>query len=285
MKIKTKLLPILFGIFIIALIFVPTLLIFELSQAEMQEYAAPETPVLREASYGAPVMAERIDIYESITVSGVFVSEQWTDMELEYLHPELIRWNISVGDQVVEGQVIGTYQGKEILSSVTGIVQEINSYNSQNSYIRVSLTKPVLLECDLTQEQLSDIQKTDALTLKDGTSLSLEYVSLLRNADDTTTVRLSIDAERYQLGQTVTDLVIYTGVSFPQTLVLPEECVYQKNNDETWYARKVTEDGLFITEITLQVNGNYDGMVRVSGVEAGDWFDSGYKSIMGNKNG
>lgn len=281
MKLIRKIISVLLGLIIVALLLLPTLLIFELSRAEMQAYTTPQTPVLREASYGTPAMAVRIDVYESITVSGSFVSEQWVDLELEQAHPELIRWCVSIGDQITEGQVIGSYQGNAVTAGATGIVQEINAYNAQNAYIRVKLIEPVLLECALTQTQLSDVQKTGELTLKDGTALSLEYVSLLRNPDNTTTVRFSIGSDRYQFGQTLSDLVIYTGVCYPQTLVLPEACVYQKDGDEGWYARKVTEEGLFIAEVKLQVSGNYDDMVLVSGVEYGDWFDSGYKTILG----
>ncbi|MCD8381728.1 MAG: hypothetical protein LUC30_02245 [Clostridiales bacterium] len=274
-----------FWLLIVALLCLPVGLIFQISEAEMAQYEASEVPTLQQTAYGSPVQVERMDIRESITLSGTFVSDTWADMELSISKTELLRWSVAAGDQIAEGDVLGTYNGKDITSTLTGIIQDINVYSgsTNNQYIRVKLLEPVMLECDVTQEQLETIQKYDDLTLADGTALSLEYVSLTRNEDDTTTVRLSLDdGAGYQYGQVLKEFPLYTGVTYPQTLVLSEQCVYQKTegDDQPWYARRVTENGIFIEEIQVQVSGSYDGMVRISGVEEGDWFDSGYKAVL-----
>lgn len=274
-----------FWLLIVALLCLPVGLIFQISEAEMAQYEAAEIPTLQQTAYGSPVQVERMDIHESITLSGVFVSDTWADMELSISKTELLRWSVAEGDQIAEGDVLGVYNGKDITSTLTGIILDINVYSgsTKNQYIRVRLLESLVLECDVTQEQLETVQKYDDLSLSDGTALTLEYVSLTRNEDDTTTVRFSLDdGTGYQYGQVLTDFALYTGVTYPQTLVLSEQCVYQKTagDDQPWYARRVTEDGAFIEEIQVQVSGNYDGMVRISGVEEGDWFDSGYRAVL-----
>lgn len=274
-----------FWLLIVALLCLPVGLIFQISEAEMAQYEAAEIPTLQQTAYGSPVQVERMDIHESITLSGVFVSDTRADMELSISKTELLRWSVAEGDQIAEGDVLGTYNGKDITSTLTGIILDINVYSgsTKNQYIRVRLLEPLVLECDVTQEQLETVQKYDDLSLAGGTALTLEYVSLTRNEDDTTTVRFSLDdGTGYQYGQALTDFDLYTGVTYPQTLVLSEQCVYQKaeGDDQPWYARRVTEDGAFIEEIQVQVSGSYDGIVRISGVEEGDWFDSGYRAVL-----
>lgn len=274
-----------FWLLIVALLCLPVGLIFQISEAEMAQYEAAEIPALQQTAYGSPVQAVRMDIHESITLSGTFVSDTWADMELSISKTELLRWNVAEGDQIAEGDVLGTCNGRDITSTLTGIILDINVYSGStgNQYIRVRLLEPLVLECEVTQEQLAAVQNYDDLTLADGTALTLEYVSLTRNEDDTTTVRFSLDdGTGYQYGQVLTDFALYTGVTYPQTLVLSEQCVYQKTEgeDQPWYARRVTEDGTFIEEIQVQISGSYDGMVRISGVAAGDWFDSGYRAVL-----
>ena len=78
-------------------------------------------------------------------------------------------------------------------------------------------------------------------------------------------------------------LAIYTGRVYNGTLVLPEDCVYQKEDQEDapWYVRQVTEDGFLIGEQEVQVGYSDGEYVCVTGVEEGAWFDSGYKAIAG----
>ena len=66
--------------------------------------------------------------------------------------------------------------------------------------------------------------------------------------------------------------------------MLPEDCLYQKiaGEDEPWYVQQVSADGFFIGEMQVEKgygDGNY---CCVSGVGENQYFDSGYKAIVGN---
>lgn len=122
-------------------------------------------------------------------------------------------------------------------------------------------------------------QFRDSLTLFDGSKVTLTHIAKVKNYDGSTTVRLSLDREGDDYGTLEEGLPIYLGAGYPQVLVLPADCVYQKNigDDEPWYVRQVTEDGLLVGEKVVQVTYSDGSQVIVSGVEEGQWFDSGYK--------
>lgn len=282
MKIVKKLVSGLFWLLIIALLVAPLGLIYQISADEMEAYQTPETPVLRETSMGEACQAMRIDLRESVRVSGKFVSASYAYMELDQRTPSSIRWLVTTGDEIQEGQTLGTYKGEPVVSTVTGILEEMNTY-STDAYLRVQLLTPVELSCSVNDRTLSLLKHADALTTEKDEAVTLSYVSLQKNADGTTNIRLSIETDRFIFGQELEKLAIYTGRVYNGTLVLPEDCVYQKEDQEDapWYVRQVTEDGFLIGEQEVQVGYSDGEYVCVTGVEEGAWFDSGYKAIAG----
>lgn len=282
MKILKCILTGAFWLLIIALLVAPLGLIYQISQNEMAEYATPEVPILRETAVGDVAQAARQDVAEYVILSGSFTSTEFGYMELSDRQASAIRWIVDIGDEIQEGQILGTYKGKDIVSTVTGILVEMNPY-ATIPYLRFQLFTPVVLESRVEDRTLSMLERSEALTTEDGETITLAYASMRKNSDGTTTVQLSIESDRYTYGQELSELRILTGRVYGNTLVLPSDCVYQKNEgeDEPWYARQVTEDGILIMEIEVQIGYTNGDVVCVSGVEEGTWFDTGYKAIAG----
>lgn len=283
MRILKGFLKVVFWCLILVLLITPVGLIFEISNREMEAYEPPEAPILQETAYGSVSQAYRTDVYEYVTISGNFVSNTYAYMELDQKEPSAIRWDVNVGEEIQEGQTIGTYKGQPVVSTLSGILVEKNSYSS-DAYLKVKLLESLELECCVTNRILN-ILKRDGVELKteDGEGVTLLWASQLKNSDETTNVRLSIDSDAYYYGQAVSDLKLMTGSAYLKALVLDEDCVYQKESgeDAQWYARKVTAEGKFMAEVEVSVGYRGDGVVCVSGVNEGDYFDAGYKAIVG----
>lgn len=282
MKILTSILTGTFWIIIIALLVAPLGLIWQISESEMAQYTTPEVPVLHETAIGSVVQARRQDVQEYVVLSGTFVSTEYAYMELDPTQAPSIRWIVDIGDEIQGGQVLGFCQEAEIVSTVTGILVEMNPYVS-SPYLRVQSFSPVALEVKVDDQTLSALQKANTLTTENGESVSLSYYSMQKNPDGTTNVRLAIDSDNYTYGEELDRIRILTGRVYSKTLVLPTDCVFQKEAGDSnpWYARMVTEEGIFLTEVEVQIGYTNGDVICVSGVEEGAWFDSGYKAIMG----
>lgn len=283
MRIMKNILKCLFWLLIIALLLAPLGLIYEISNREVAQYQVPDPPKFVQTAYGQIVAAKRMDVAECVTVSGVFTSEETAYQELSFRRPDRIRWEVDIGDEVQTGQVLGTYNGDEVISEYTGILIENNSYNAENAYLKIKLLTPVVLECRVNQKVLNSLTKAKELSTEDDELVELVYVAQVRGADGSTLVHLKIDSDIYAYGEELDELKLFTGYSFLQALVLPESALYQKivGDEEPWYAYQVSQDGIFIQEVQIErgySDGNY---VCVTGVEAGDYFDTGYKAIAG----
>ena len=266
-----------FVLVILALLAAPLYLIHRISADEIQNYNTPEQLVFVESAFGQPIQATREDVAEKIHVSGVFVPVESYDMELKGWGLDQIRWSVDPGAEVTEGQVLGLLRDSEIQSPVNGIVVSLNNYGNK-PYVRFRLVEPIQLECHVDQQTLEDLQASQALSTKAGEAVQLESVSITRDLEGLTTVRLSIDSERYVCGQGVSELELNTGVVFQKTLVLPVSCVYQKTpgEEEPWYAREVTKDGALVGEIEVKPGYTDGKKICVTGAVEGHYYDSGY---------
>jgi len=273
---------VIFWVLIIALLLSPLVLIYELSNREMAQYQMPEPPQFVQTSYGTVVQAERMDMAETETVSGKFVSQGLAYQEIDVKTPSKIRWTAKVGSEVQEGQVLGTYEGAEILSQYTGVLKAINSYGDE-PYLEVELLSPLVMECYVSQKTLRTLQRAKELVTADGEAVTVQYVSVIPNAAGQLRVLLSIDTDYYYYGETVNGLVLQTGYEYLSALVLPTNALYQKvaGEDEPWYVYKVDASGKAIGEVEVTVGYSDGSFVCVSGIEAGEWFDTGYGAIKG----
>lgn len=282
MKILKSILTGAFWLLILSLLAAPLAIIWQISQREMEAYATPEVPILRETAVGELAQARRQDVQEYVILSGSFTGVETAYQELSSRQAGAIRWLVGISDEVQEGQVLGTYKGQEILSEVTGILEEVDTYSTA-PYLRFRLFSPVVLECDVTDKVLSMLSRETELSTENGELVQLVYASRQKNPDGTTRIQLSIETNRFTYGQSIRDLRVMTGMVYRKTLVLPVGCVYQKTEgeQEPWYVRQVTEDGIFIGELQVQIAYSNGEQVCVSGVEEGTWYDSGYKAVAG----
>lgn len=281
MKIVRMIVSGIFWLGILALLVAPLCIIYRISQEELKQYVTPEAPEFIETSIGDPVQVTRQDVAESVKLSGSFVSDTYFFQELKYKKLSDARWLVSVGDEVKIGQVLGILADQEILAEADGILTEINIY-SNNPYLRIQLLKPIELSCRVTEEILPVLRKT-GLKTKEGEAVEVTFISQQKNYDGTTDVRLRIDSDRFAYGQTVSELAILNGTVYRDTLVLPVDCVYQKNpgENEPWYIRLVKEDGSILGEKRVTVGYSDGEIVCVSDVAEGIYCDSGYKAMMG----
>lgn len=282
MKVWKRILSGVFWLLIAALMAAPLVLIWQISQKEMEAYAAPTAPVLRETSIGGIAVAYRTDVQEFVTLSGSVSSSTYSYMELEQENVGAIRWYVSIGDEVQEGQTIGSCFGEPVTAVATGTLVGMDTASS-DPYLRIQLYTPVELHCTVNDRVLSVLKRAEELMTEEGFSLSLLYASKQKDANGMTQVRLALNTDRYTYGQQITGLDVYTGMVYGKVLVLPSECVYQKKNGspDQWYVRQVTEEGIFIREIQVEISYDNGDTVCVTNVEEGTYYDTGYKAISG----
>ncbi len=278
MKVASKVFKCLFWLIIVALLVAPIGLIYEISNREKQQYVVPTPPKFVETAFGTIVASERRDMEESISLSGVFQSFTYEYIELKQGEPSQIRWLVSEGDEIQVGQILGTYRGSNILATCFGLISQIQAYSSANAFVKVQQANPVVLVCDVSQTTLLSLKLAKELTTYDGEAAQLVYAASIRNSDGSTRIHLQIESESYFLNQSVKELHLYTGNAYSQALVLSKDCVYQKvaGDNEPWYVRQVTADGIFVAEVEVEVGYSDQDYVCVTGITEGQYFDAGY---------
>lgn len=280
MKILKPILSGLFWLLIIALLIAPLGLIAEISRQEMQEFATPDPPVLQEVAIGGIYQSISDSVIETFKVSGTFVSGADGYMELDYETVKDARWNVSVGSEIQEGMVIGTVKGEEILATMDGIIKQMH-ISSGDCFIKLELFTPVLLQTRVDKGTLSILRNSRKLTIGDGDAkVSLAFASRKQNSDGTFDVLIAIDSDEYTYGQVVSSLYIRTGRTFENVVSLTDRCVYQKGGSQ-YYVRQVTKDGIFIKELEVEVIYHDGANYYLTGINPGEYFDSGYQIIAG----
>lgn len=280
MKILKPILSGLFWLLILALLVAPILLIVQISREEMQEFATPDPPVLQEMAIGGIYQSVSDSVSESFKVSGTFVSGADGYMELDYETVKDARWNVSVGSEIQEGMVIGTVKGEDIVATMDGIIQQMH-ISQGDCFIKLELFTPVVLQSRVDKATLSILRNSRKLTVgAEDAKVSLAFASRRQNSDGTFDVLIAIDSDEYTYGQVVSGLHIRTGRTFDNVVRLTDRCVYQKGGSQ-WYVRQVTKDGIFIKEVEVEVV-YFDGInYYLTGINSGEYFDSGYQIIAG----
>ena len=270
----------LFWILILGILLCPGYLIFQLSEAEMAEYKTPPPPVILDSAYGEICQASRGDLEEFVTVSGSYVCKEYAYMELDYRDPSMIRWEVSDGDVIFQDQVLGYYKGDPVISTVTGVIAQIQTYGTE-AHIQVKLLAPTVLECKVNDAVLHALHRSEGLRTQEGAVITLSYESPVKNSDGTTTITLTTETPGIY-GSSVDELVIYTGRVYTGVLMLDADCVYQKEQgeDNPWFVRQVSADGIYQKEVEVELGYMSGDWVCVTGVNEGDWFDSGYKQVL-----
>lgn len=278
MKYVKKGLAVVFWLLIIALLVAPIGLIVQISREEMQEFATPSAPVLQEVAIGGIYQSISSSVSESFKVSGTFVSAEDGYMELDYETVKDARWSISTGSEIQEGMVIGTVNGEDIVATMDGIVKQMH-ISAGDCFIKLELFTPVVLETKVDAATLSILRNSRKLTA--GTQkgkVSLAFASRKQNSDGTFNVQIAIDTDEFTYGQVET-LHIYTGRTIDNVVAITNKCVYQKGSQ--WYVRQVTKDGIFVKEVEVEILYQDSSNAYVTGINSGEYFDSGYQIIMG----
>ncbi len=286
MKIFKQVCKVLFWILIAALLIAPLGLLYEISNQELEEYQRPTLPALKQMAMGRVVQVTRQDVKEYVTVFGKFTSDESVYQEITVKTPNAIRWDVAAGDEIQEGQVLGTYYGDPVTAQYTGIIQSINSYSSDNSYIKIRLLENLVLECDVQQETLSVLKRGRNMMTEDGYPVELVYASNVCSSAGTYRVKLVVDADIYAYGQAA-ELIVFSGLQYPQVLVVDRDCVYQKEAGEnsSWYVRTVTAAGEVLREVEVEIGFAIGNMICVTGVPEGTYCDAGYSAVAGGAAG
>lgn len=281
MNVVKRIAKVFFWVLIIALLVSPLGILYEISQREMAEYQVHALPALTQTSIGRVLQVTRQDVQEYFTVSGVFQSSESAYQQLTMENPGLIRWEVSTGDEIQVGQVMGTYNGENVVAEFSGIIEKINT-GSADPYVKVKLLDKLVLEATVSKSTLAIIKRSMNMTTETGESVRLTYTSNLKSANGDRRIQLTIDSDAYSYGTSV-NLKIYTGLSYPQVLVVHQDCVYQRNPgaDNPWYVRTVTKNGEVIGEQKVEIAFAVGNLVCISGVSEGTYCDAGYKDIVG----
>ena len=281
MNVVKRIAKVFFWVLIIALLVSPLGILYEISQREMAEYQVHALPALTQTSIGRVLQVTRQDVQEYFTVSGVFQSSESAYQPLTMENPGLIRWEVSTGDEIQAGQVMGTYNGENVVAEFSGIIEKINT-GSADPYVKVKLPDELVLEATVSKSTLAIIKRSMNMTTEAGESVRLTYTSNLKSANGDRRIQLVIDSDAYSYGTSV-NLKIYTGLSYPQVLVVHQDCVYQRNpgTENPWYVRTVTKNGEVIGEQQVEIAFTMGNLVCISGVSEGTYCDAGYKDIVG----
>jgi len=220
-------------------------------------------------------------VNEVVKVSGTVLSDSIAYQELSMERPGKIRWVVNTNTAVNEGDILGYYEGEAVTAEYTGMFKSY-SLSAGDAYIRYDTFDKLILEASVSEEDLLYLDDAaDLLATLDGKQAVLERVSPLRNSNGSITVEISIPEADFYCGQKVTDLQLCTGRVYPNVLTLDIRCVYQKPGETgTWYVRQVDLNGTFIQETKVQVGYSNGDVVCVTGIEEGQYFDSGYKAVI-----
>ena len=281
MNVVKRIAKVFFWVLIIALLVSPLGILYEISQREMAEYQVHALPALTQTSLGRVLQVTRQDVQEYFIVSGVFQSSESAYQPLTMENPGLIRWEVTSGDEIQAGQVMGTYNGENVVAEFSGIIEKINT-GSADPYVKVKLLDKLVLEATVSKSTLAIIKRSMNMTTEAGEPVRLTYTSNLKSANGDRRIQLTIDSEAYSYGTSV-NLKIYTGLSYPQVLVVHQDCVYQRNPgaENPWYVRTVTQNGDVIGEKQVEIAFTMGNLVCISGVAEGTYCDAGYKDIVG----
>ena len=266
---------------LLLLLIAPLLAIFALSRAEVRQYEAHPVPPLANRAYGELCRVERIDLPETVSVSGEFISGKKFFMELpKQKNPYGVRMLIGEGDEIAEGQLIGHSEdlATDIYATASGIVQGITIGNI--SYITLESMEDLVFECQADDDTAAILMR-DNINLASGEGEPVEVLSISRRKNEQGKTRILLSVPNGIYGQRIDGLLLYTGRIFYQALVIDSRCVFQMNDDKKkWYVRTVDANGNYLELVEVKVSYTSGELVAISGVSEGTLCDSGYKKLM-----
>lgn len=264
-----------------ALFLAPVGILWKISQAEQQQYLPASDVVLEDLAYGEIKQITRMDIPETITVSGNVVSTATEFMELGKIKDtSYLRMVIENGQIVQEGDVIAYNNGEPILADKSGIVK---SYQlGADSYVWLQSLADLALRIEVSEDSvLSTLQQEGiALTDADGVVYRVLEIEPTMTQAGNAVVLLRCEGKPLVYGQRYENLTLQTGRVFQQALVVEKDCVYTPAGSDKTYIREVDAYGKYLQEVEVKTGYRNADFICVSGVREGTFCDSGYKAVV-----
>lgn len=266
---------ILLALVMLVMLAVPVGVLAYISRLEQEQYRPEEPVVLEELAYGAPEQPIRMELKESVTLSGQVVSTKILYEELALENAYDLRLQIQSGQVLQEGDVIGIYNGEPVTTKTAGLVRSVNL--GSKPYIELYDLNSLAIECSLDADQLKVLRRS-SLALSDNGGHSYE---LLRLEDRTANATALLSCPEVELlyGQQLS-LSLFTGRNYPDSLMISKNCVYSTDGGSSWYVRTVDAEGHILEEIQVQVGYEMGNMVCISGIDENTYCDSGYGAVL-----
>lgn len=263
------------ALFILALLVAPVFLIFRLSQSEMEQYEPKSVPHVGELAYGEIMPVFVTDMQETVTLSGVVVSNETIFIELPKKAAD-IRFIVNTGDVVMEGDVIGYLNGEPYKAERSGYIENIESWSS-NPYIQMQSLDNLALSCRVSSVQAKQLTREGAnLTTADGAALTMIKQGKVEDNEGKVEYLFSVSGSGFNLGHVFENLKVKTGLVFQNALVVNKKCVFQQEEGGPYFVRTVDELGQFIDQVEVKVGYADDENICVTGIPVGTLCDSGY---------
>lgn len=257
----------------------PVAMMYRLSQSEKEAYIQDKSYNYKEASYGAAVMVDRKDIEQYVTVSGRMESADFEYINLNSQEGK-IRIYTEIGDEIMTGDTIANVDGKDIKSTINGIVYDIDL--SDGGYIKVGSIDKLQMVSLLDKRAADKIRNIKELKLEDGRKVTVKRISNILT-DGYVSAVFVIENSEYMYGEQISDLKLYTGKTYTDLLVVDKRAVYKKT-DGNYYVRVIDHNDYYVTETQVQINYESDDVIGITGVEEGTLCDSGYKNLIESSN-
>lgn len=263
----------------LALIIAPIGALTYISALEQEQYLPQEGEiVLEELAYGTPIEVVRMDMTESITLSGTVVSTKVTYEELEQENISNLRLLVSTGQVLQAGDLIGYLDGQEIRATKTGVIRSINK--GGDAYIELWALEDLVIECYVDDAQLKVLKRGSLdLTDSNGNKYTVAQIDEIRIGSDLTRVLLASETAELIYGKKMESTNFNTGRVYSDCLVVESSCVYTYNGRD-YYVRLVDQGGVVQGENPVEVGFSLNGYICITeGVQEGQFCDSGYKAI------
>ena len=278
---QKKILNAVFAILLIVVLLLPVGALLYISEQEQAQYTASEqhSIELEEFSYGTPSPIMLMDVTEKINLSGSVISTRILYEELELENISELRLVISSGTVLVKGDLIGYYQGREVLATRTGVIKSIHT--GSDAYIELWSLDDLAIECYVTPSQLKILQRGSLdLTDNDGNHYAVSHVDSISIGSDKTRVLLISETANLIYGKTMGNFALNTGRVYTGSIVVASNCIYSYDGGVTNYVRLVTSEGEVLGEAQVEVGVTVGSHTCVTGVEEGQYCDSAYKSVV-----
>lgn len=277
MKVKKLLVKIGIGVFFAALIILPLIMMFNLSEREMAKYQVNSTYKFKEAAYGEPKRVTRQDLKLYYTFSGTVTSSTYRYIDFPEAEEGDVISTVSTGDEVFKDDIVAHVGSKEIISPCNGIVEDVATFSG--GYVKLRTFDNLKLTCMADISTINKVKDCKTLQLADGKKVNVDLVSNII-ADNQGKIVFSIENSDYMYGQEVKNLKIYTGKVYKDVLTIDKQCVYQKKENGPYIVRVVDENGYFESEKEVEIGFETEDVVSVLNIEEDTLCDSGYKELL-----